>query len=64
MTDLPQLVLARERVQLGLTAKELAKRVKAGSLVRIRHGVYTDGPAWKGLKPWEQYRLRIQAPLR
>ena len=61
MTDLPQLLLARDRIQHGLTAKELAKRMKAGSLVRIRHGVYTDGPAWKALKPWEQYRLRIQA---
>ena len=61
MADLPPLLLARERVQHGLTANELAKQVKAGALVRIRHGVYTDGHAWRGLKPWEQYRLRVQA---
>ncbi|MET3175470.1 UNVERIFIED_ORG: hypothetical protein ABIB52_003337 [Arthrobacter sp. UYCu721] len=61
MTDLPPLLLARDRIQYGLTAKDLAKGVKAGSLVRIRHGVYTDGAAWKRLKPWEQYRLRISA---
>jgi hypothetical protein len=61
MTSLPPLFLARDRVLRGLTPNELAKRVKAGSLVRVRHGVYTDGPTWKGLKPWEQYRLRVQA---
>ena len=61
MTDLPPLLLARDRIQYGLTPKDFAKRVKAGTLVRIRHGVYTDGPSWRALKPWEQYRLRIQA---
>lgn len=61
MTDLPPLLLSRDRVLHGLTPNELAKRVKAGALVRVRHGVYTDGRAWKGLKPWEQYRLRVEA---
>ncbi|MDR7157325.1 type IV toxin-antitoxin system AbiEi family antitoxin domain-containing protein [Arthrobacter sp. BE255] len=61
MTDLPPLLLARDRIQHGLTPKDLARRVKAGALVRIRHGVYTDGPAWKTLKPWEQYRLTVSA---
>jgi uncharacterized protein YciW len=61
MTDLPPLILARDRLQHGLTPNELAKRVKSGALVRVRHGVYTEGTAWKGLKPWEQYRLRVQA---
>ncbi|MFJ5978974.1 hypothetical protein [Pseudarthrobacter oxydans] len=61
MTDLPPLLLSRDRLLHGLTPDELAKRVKAGTLVRIRHGVYTDGGAWRRLKPWEQYRLRIQA---
>lgn len=61
MQDLPQLLLARDRIMHGLTANDLGKRVRAGSLVRVRHGVYTDGKAWRELKPWEQYRLRIQA---
>jgi hypothetical protein len=61
MPDLPPLLLARDRVLHGLTPDELAKRVKAGALIRIRHGVYTDGIAWRNLKPWEQYRLRVQA---
>lgn len=61
MTELPPLLLARNRIQHGLTPNDLSKRVKAGALVRIRTGVYTDGPAWRGLHPWEQYRLRVQA---
>jgi hypothetical protein len=61
MTDFPPLLLSRDRIQHGLTPNELAKRVKAGALVRVRQGVYTDGAAWKLLKPWEQYRLRVQA---
>ncbi|MCU1518829.1 MAG: hypothetical protein JWQ75_3550 [Pseudarthrobacter sp.] len=61
MADMPPLLLARDRIQHGFTAKDLAKRVQSGSLARIRHGVYTDGATWRNLKPWEQYRLRIQA---
>ncbi|WP_104044920.1 hypothetical protein [Arthrobacter sp. ZGTC412] len=61
MPDLPPLLLARDRILHGLTPNGLAKRVKAGALVRIRHGVYTDGAAWRALKPWEQYRLRVHA---
>ncbi|MDQ0800050.1 type IV toxin-antitoxin system AbiEi family antitoxin domain-containing protein [Arthrobacter sp. SLBN-112] len=61
MPDLPPLLLSRDCMVHGLTPNELAKRVRAGALVRVRHGVYTDGPAWRALKPWEQYPLRIQA---
>ncbi|WP_142039566.1 hypothetical protein [Arthrobacter sp. SLBN-100] len=61
MPDLPPLLLSRDRLLHGLTPNELAKRVKAGALVRVRHGVYVDGAAWKSLLPWEQYRLRVQA---
>jgi hypothetical protein len=61
MPELPPLLLARDRLLHGLTPNELAKRVKAGALVRVRHGVYTDGEAWRAMKPWEQYRLRVQA---
>lgn len=61
MPDIPPLLLSRDRVLLGITPNELAKRVKAGTLVRLRHGVYTEGVAWRNLKPWEQYRVRVQA---
>lgn len=61
MTELPRLILARDHIQHGLTPKDLARRSSAGALVRIRHGVYVDGTAWHALKPWEQYRLRVNA---
>lgn len=61
MPDLPLLLLSRDRHFHGLTSDELSRRVRSGGLARIRHGVYTDGPGWRKLKPWERYRLLIQA---
>ncbi|MEK0155959.1 hypothetical protein [Arthrobacter oryzae] len=61
MRDLPPLLLARDRLLHGLTAKELARRAASGALVRIRHGVYAEGSAWRELQPWDHYRLRVQA---
>ncbi|WP_411374147.1 hypothetical protein ACLH0K_13920 [Arthrobacter sp. MPF02] len=61
MPELPPLLLSRDRIFHGLTPNDLTKRVKTGALVRVRNGIYTDGEAWRGLKPWEQYRLRVQA---
>lgn len=61
MPDLPPLLLSRDLPFHGLSPDDLSKRVRSGSLVRVRHGVYTDGPAWRDLEEWEQYRLRIQA---
>lgn len=61
MTDLPPLLLTRDRNLHGLSANVLAKRVRSGALVRVRHGVCVDGPTWRGMKPWEQYRVRVQA---
>lgn len=61
MADLPPLLLSRDRVLHGLTPNDLAKRVRSGGLVRIRQGVYIDGPTWRAMLPWDQYRLRVQA---
>ncbi|MGC0236649.1 hypothetical protein [Arthrobacter sp. SD76] len=61
MPDLPPLFLSRDRILRGLSSNEIAKRVKSGGLVRVRHGVYVDGEAWRAMKPWQQYRLRVQA---
>lgn len=61
MTDLPRLILSRDCLFQGTTLKELARSAKAGTLHRVRQGVYVDGAAWAALKPWEQYRVRVSA---
>lgn len=61
MKELPKLILTRENVQQGLTPKDLARGCRSGALVRVRRGVYVDGGAWRALKPWEQYRVRVSA---
>jgi hypothetical protein len=61
MTVLPKLVLTRDLASLGVSTRQLPAAVRAGALVRIRQGVYVDAAAWKGLQPWDQYRVRIEA---
>ncbi|MCB5293136.1 type IV toxin-antitoxin system AbiEi family antitoxin domain-containing protein [Arthrobacter sp. SO3] len=61
MTELPRLILTREHIQHGLTPKELAKRCRSGTLIRLRQGVYVDGGVWRALNPWDQYRVRVGA---
>ncbi|MCX2747022.1 hypothetical protein OOZ51_04235 [Arthrobacter sp. MI7-26] len=61
MTHLPRLILSRDHLFHGITLKELARAAKAGTLHRVRQGVYVDGAAWAALKPWEQYRVRVSA---
>ncbi|WP_427006427.1 hypothetical protein [Pseudarthrobacter sp. H2] len=61
MNELPRLILTREHMQQGVTPKELAHRCRSGALVRVRQGIYVDGNAWRALKFWEQYRVRVSA---
>jgi hypothetical protein len=61
MSELPRLILTREHLLHGVTPKDLARRCRSGALFRVRHGVYVDGSAWQALKPWEQYRVRVNA---
>lgn len=61
MTALPKLVLTRDLASIGVSTRQLPAAVKAGTLVRIRQGIYVDAASWKGLQAWEQYRVRIEA---
>lgn len=61
MRDLPPLILARNRTEIGASVRPLSSALKSGSLVRVRHGVYVEAAAWKDLSSWQQYRLRIGA---
>lgn len=61
MAALPKLTLTKNLTSIGLCARPLPAAVKAGTLVRIRQGVYVDVSDWKGLQPWQQYRVRVEA---
>ncbi|MEO6530152.1 MAG: type IV toxin-antitoxin system AbiEi family antitoxin domain-containing protein [Specibacter sp.] len=42
-------------------ARRLSRLAASGDLVRVRRGLYLPAGFWEGLKPWEKYRIRIQA---
>ncbi|MHA7303909.1 hypothetical protein ACX80E_01475 [Arthrobacter sp. TMN-49] len=42
-------------------ARRLSRLAASGELVRIRRGLYLPVHFWESLKPWEKYRIRIQA---
>jgi hypothetical protein len=50
----PPLSLTRDE---GLTQRERGRADRH----RVRRGVYTDAAAWQKLRPWERYRLRVEA---
>ncbi|GAA3631695.1 hypothetical protein GCM10022200_13300 [Microbacterium awajiense] len=59
-TDLP----LRRRCELledGVTDRAVGAKVRAGSLVRVRPGVYVDGSAWRGARPEERVIARARA---
>lgn len=37
------------------------RRVRDGSLVRVRRGVYTPAVSWRAVKPWQRYLARVHA---
>jgi hypothetical protein len=61
MYTLPRLILAKDLTAIGRSSRPLSAAASAGNLVRIRHGVYVEAEAWKRLKPWDKYRLKIDA---
>ncbi len=42
-------------------ARKLSRQVKRNELVRVRRGLYLPQGTWIQMKPWEQFRMRIQA---
>ncbi|MDL5350656.1 hypothetical protein [Microbacterium sp. zg-YB36] len=37
------------------------RAVERGTLVKVRHGVYTPGAMWRDLAPWDRYLARVHA---
>lgn len=61
MSTLPRLILAKDLSRIGLATRPLSAQARSGDLIRIRHGVYVQAEQWNSAKPWQQYRLRIEA---
>jgi hypothetical protein len=57
-------VLRSELIADGFTDRQIASRVSAGELHRVRHGAYVDGPFWAGLSAEDRHRLTVRAVLR
>lgn len=43
------------------SARRLARQAESGKLKRVRRGLYLPKEVWEALKPWEKYRVHIQA---
>lgn len=48
----------------GITRRTLDALVRAGTLVRLRRGVYVDGVVWQGSDPRERHLTRMRAATR
>ncbi|HEV7169309.1 MAG TPA: hypothetical protein VGN49_15235 [Micrococcaceae bacterium] len=42
-------------------ARVLSRQAKRGELCRVRRGLYLPTSVWRGLEPWQQYAVRIDA---
>jgi hypothetical protein len=56
------LVTRQQLARAGYDAGDVGRMLKAGMLVRVRHGVYVDGEAWAELDEWRGRPLvRVRA---
>jgi len=56
-----RLISAASLEGTGLTARRLPQLARAGSLVRLRHGVYVDAHEWDALRPEARSVTRARA---
>lgn len=59
--QVPQFVTAAHQLEDEYSARRLSRQAAAGELIRVRRGLYLPAEIWKSLKPWERYRVQIQA---
>lgn len=62
--QLPAVWTRADLLRHGHHDRSISRLVKNGTLARIRHGSYTDGPAWRSLDVISRHRLRARAVLR
>ncbi len=58
---LPQWITSADDPDDEYFSRRLSRRAKTGELTRVRHGLYLPSTVWVDLKPWEQYRMQIEA---
>ncbi len=56
--------LRREALEFGYSDKQLYSALRAGVVVRIRHGAYVHSPFWTEADDLERHRMRSHAVLR
>lgn len=59
-----EVMLTYELLAAGYTDRDITRLTKDGSLHRLRHGAYADGPYWRSLDAVGQRRLVALATLR
>ncbi len=59
--EVPQFLTPVSKYMDEYSAQRLSVRAKSGELVRVRRGLYLPAELWASYKPWEKYRVRIQA---
>lgn len=57
-------VLRREALALGYDDKTLARAVREGQLIRVRHGAYCPAEHWRDADAAERHMLRARAVVR
>lgn len=61
---LPQPFVRTEAIEAGFCPRRLRRAAASGHVTRLASGLYAVTSGWRGLPPWEQYRLRSEAAVR
>lgn len=59
--EVPQFIIPASKYMDEYSAQRLSLQARAGKLVRVRRGLYLPAELWNAYRPWEKYRVRIEA---
>ena len=59
--EAPPFISAPSKYVSEYGSRRLAHQAASGELVRIRQGLYLTADMWQAMRPWEKYRMQIQA---
>ena len=58
---MPNFITPANKYLEEYSAQRLSIQAKSGALVRVRRGLYLPSELWDSYKPWEKYRVKIEA---